>query len=182
MFRIIKKKFGEFELIGLVNENTEEYVIINPGFGAALHQMGLRKNDQVFSLLESYTSYENLLAEFSQTYKGAKLCPFPNMIKNGRYVFENNVYQLEKNWVEDGHAIHGFVADKPFKILEEGITESEAVVVVFYQHPGTEGYPFLFGLTIKYSLRHNGFTVTQGYKIQGKTQCLLVMDGIRISI
>ncbi len=160
MFKTEKKHFGDNVLINLLNELSGEFVTINVSFGGAINQIGLRKNDELIELLDTYISPEKVKEGFMETYKGAKLFPFPNMVKNGQYSFKEIAYQLPLNWVEDGHAIHGFVADKPFKIMQELTTENEASVTLGYNHTGSEGYPFPFKLTIKYLLNDNGFTAT----------------------
>jgi len=173
MFKIENKYFGEYVLIELLNMETGEFVTINKSFGAAIHQIGLRKNNEVMELLDTYSSPKKLKDEFPETYKGAKLFPFPNMIKNGRYSFENTFYQLPLNWVEDGHAIHGFVADKCFEVIQENATQNEAFVILSYNHIHSEGYPFPFQLTIKYLLNCEGFTATTSVLNTGNGSLLL---------
>ena len=160
MFAIENKSFGKFKIVELQNKNSGEFAAVNIDFGAAIQQIGLRKNDKVIEVLDTYSSPEAIINDFSQTYKGAKLFPFPNMVKNGQYIFEGINYQLPLNWVEDGHSIHGFVADKTFKVIEKIATDDGAFVIVNYEHGICESYPFSFLLTIKYSLTSNGFSAT----------------------
>ncbi|MFZ2898025.1 MAG: hypothetical protein WA004_05355 [Saprospiraceae bacterium] len=88
--------------------------------------------------------------------KSAILAPFPNRLKDGKYRFEGKEYQFPVNEPARNNALHGFVMDKPFEIVEEG----DFSVALEYRYEGSFGYyPFPFLLRVTYSLSvADGFT------------------------
>ncbi len=142
----------------LTHAPTGQFVTVNPGFGGMLHQLGLWQRGSVVDVLDTYASAAELRAQFAETYKGAKLSPFANMVEGGRYAFGGQTHQLPLNWPADGHALHGFVADKPFAVVSQTATGAGAVLVLRHEEAGDQpGYPFPFRLTIAYQ-----FTIETG--------------------
>lgn len=172
MFRIEKQPFGKCSLLKLCNEATGEFISVNPQFGGALHQIGLQKENTIIEILDAYSSNEERIKDFATTYRGAKLFPFPNMVNKGKFVFAGKNYQLPLNWEEDGHAIHGFVADKCFEIVQENVSAEYASVTLSFQYEGEHaGYPFPFHLSITYSLHKDSeFVCTTTVQNWGKTK------------
>lgn len=154
MFSRTHQAWGSFTLVTLQDKTTGAFVTVNPTFGGMLHQLGLPHEGTIVELLDTYADADALLTQFADTYKGAKLCPFPNMINQGRYSFAGETYRLPINWAADGHAIHGFVADKPFAILHESADAEQAALTVGYTYSGDlAGFPFPFRMTLTYQLR-----------------------------
>lgn len=153
MYSIHNQSFGLFLLVSLCHAPTGQFVTVNPGFGGMLHQIGLLRGGELVELLDTYDTPDDLHRDFSTTYKGAKLSPFPNMTQSGRYAFGGKTHQLPLNWPADGHAIHGFVADKPFAMTDQTAPANRAALTVSHEHTGHEtGFPFPFRLTIRYEL------------------------------
>ena len=162
MYTIDRQMFGPFNLVTLRHKPTGQFVTLNPGFGGMLHQLGLAAGDTVTELLDTYVSPDDLTTTFADTYRGAKLSPFANMVAGGRYTFNGTIYQLPINWPADGHAIHGFVADKPFEVVLQQSSDEEAELVLHYSYTGdTPGFPLPFGLTIRYQLRADTGLIVQ---------------------
>jgi hypothetical protein len=61
----------------ILNDKTEEYVVVIPGFGARINELVLKKDDALHSLICGSDSYEDLLTEGKLRFKEAKLFPFP---------------------------------------------------------------------------------------------------------
>ncbi len=59
------------------------------------------------------------------------LFPFPNRIRDGRYEFGGQVYQLPAN--NGPNAIHGFAYDVPWEVVEHGVDASGAFIEGRYQ-------------------------------------------------
>ena len=55
------------------------------------------------------------------------LFPFPNRIRNGKYHWENQEYQIAE-LDSEGNAIHGFVLDRPWRVTE---VQEDSVVAEF---------------------------------------------------
>ena len=50
------------------------------------------------------------------------LFPFPNRLPEGHYSFEGRALKADVNF-KDGHAIHGLVCDRPWKVVETGAND-----------------------------------------------------------
>ena len=89
---------------------------------------------------------------YSDTYASSILFPFANRVKDGNYEFEGKTFQLEKNQKEEGNALHGFVYNKSFKILETKTNKDYAVVKLSYSESNqTKGFPFTFLIEVSYT-------------------------------
>lgn len=89
--------------------------------------------------------------EYGNTYASSILFPFANRIKDGRYTFNGTLYQLEQNQREEQNALHGFVYDKTFDILEINSTkEFASVKLVYIESSKTKGFPFTFIIEVDY--------------------------------
>ena len=171
MYSLDRQPFSPFTLVRLRHDPTGQFVTINPGFGGMLHQLGLSDGHTVTELLDTYHSPNALQTTFADTYRGAKLSPFANMVAGGRYTFGGTAYQLPINWPADGHAIHGFVADKPFDVVSEKSSDTGAELALHYSDAGqTPGFPFPFHLTVTYRLHaETGFSAQTTVENTGET-------------
>lgn len=81
-------------------------------------------NGQTVSVIEADANFTTDASSFSRN--GIPLLfPFPNRIEGGRYSWEGKDYHLPESLVGyegQGNAIHGFVLDRPWRIIEQ--TES----------------------------------------------------------
>lgn len=157
-FQISSQPFGQLPtdrvpLTEYLLEHTEtgEFVTVIPAFGAVLRRLVLRKGNHLYALLQSPDSPQALLAD--ESYANALLYPFPSRIRHGIYTFQEEAYALTMNEVRHDNALHGFVHGKPFSVVSQEATATEAQLVLRYDHAGdTPGYPFPFALTIAYQL------------------------------
>jgi aldose 1-epimerase len=102
--------------------------------------------------------------EIVTTYTGAKgkvggqgdvLIPFPGRIRDGRYTFGGQTYQMPLNDKEGPNAIHGFLRLVPWEIIER---DDSSVTFSAVLAPDTQpGYPFGLRATVRYSLNDDGF-------------------------
>lgn len=86
MFVVKKDAFGPHERYVLLNHETQEYVSVIPSFGGHVNELILKKNGLLHSIIDGAKTIEELIA--NPYYKSAKLIPFPNRIKDGKYVFK----------------------------------------------------------------------------------------------
>ncbi len=107
------------------------------------------------SVLDGNTDFEKLKQDF--LCKGDFLAPFPNRICDGKYVFEGSEYQLEKNEIARGHALHGFIMKKEFALISEESTDqySKAIFSTDIKRDEFAGYPFDISVTIAFILKEN---------------------------
>jgi aldose 1-epimerase len=54
------------------------------------------------------------------------LFPFPNRIRDGRFSWEGNEYQLPINDPQKKNAIHGFVCQRPWRLVDQGVDADSA--------------------------------------------------------
>ena len=159
MFSILSEKLGPLDTLKILNGETGEYTVIIPGFGATLNELALKKDNALHNLIDGCYSYEDLLTEGKLRFKGPKLFPFPNRIKDGKYSFEGSEYQLKRNFVSQNHAIHGLLIESKFNVIEKNIDDDKASVLLEYISEGKDsGYPFKYKLLIDYTLSINGLS------------------------
>ena len=79
---------------------------------------------------------------------GIVLAPWPNRVRDGRWVHEGKAMQLDITEVERGNAIHGLLRNTPYRVVEkwdDSVTLGAAIVP---QH----GWPFHLWTTVQYAL------------------------------
>ena len=131
---------------------------IVPAFGANVSSLTLTKNAAPHRIIAGNTTAEDFAGK--GVFRGAKLFPFPNRLKDGTYTFGSATYHMELNYPEEHNACHGFVYDKPFTIERETSGNGDASVTLAYRYDGSlTGYPFPFLLRVGYSLSEaDGFS------------------------
>lgn len=71
----------------------------------------------------------HIFDEYKPTRSGLPiLFPFPNRIRDGKFTWEGKEYQLPLNDPTGKNAIHGFACRKPWRVIEQGASETEAWV------------------------------------------------------
>ncbi|MGJ8745390.1 aldose 1-epimerase [Polaribacter sp.] len=93
---------------------------------------------------------------YDSTYASSILFPFANRIKDGRYSFNDTMYQLETNQKEEQNALHGFVYNKTFKILaQETTSESAKITLEYIEKAKTIGFPYTYAILVTYIFTNN---------------------------
>jgi len=156
MFRIHIEDFSGTEKIKLLNKSNGEYISVIQSIGANLNEMVLMKDGKLHNIIEGDKQAESLSGKGTNFYRGAKLSPFPNRVKNGRYNFEGREYQLAAN--APPHALHGLCWNLPFSVDEQIATNEGVVLTLQTQYQSLyEGYPFSYQVEIEYTLEENKF-------------------------
>jgi aldose 1-epimerase len=160
MFIIEEEPFGPFTLYKMLNQDTQEYVSILPGYGAIIQQLVLAtESEQLIQVIDGYDTSEQLLAEVPATVKGNLLFPFPNRINEGKYVFGGEKHQLPINEVTRGHALHGLLYKADFEVVAQGASATGAFLILEYEADGkAEGYPFKYLIDLDFRLKDDGFS------------------------
>ncbi|GGP21518.1 aldose epimerase [Thermocladium modestius] len=99
----------------------------------------------------------------------ALLAPFANRVRNGEYSFNGAKYKLPVN--SEGHAIHGFVKNKEWKVLEKG----DEFVKMELNSKGEPGYPFELSFSVSYEASKRGFNVEMAAVNAGGTNAPITM-------
>lgn len=90
--------------------------------------------------------------------QGDVLFPFPGRVAEGRYSFDGQALQLERNDKEGPNAIHGFVRTLPWKVLRVEPHCASFEVCLDTESYGGRGYPFSVGICVTYSLGRAGLS------------------------
>ena len=83
-------------------------------------------------------------------------CPWPNRLRDGRYEFDGETFQVPLSEPEKMNAIHGFLRWEHWHITERS---DDRVVMEHTLHPRA-GYPFALHVAVEYSLDDAGLTST----------------------
>lgn len=87
---------------------------------------------------------------------GIVLVPWPNRVRDGRWVHEGAALQLDLTEVDRTNAIHGLLRNTSYQLVEKTADAVTLGAAVVPQH----GYPFHLWTTVEYRLTGNGITVT----------------------
>jgi aldose 1-epimerase len=167
MYKIKEETFGKFTKLMLYSLDTEEYLSIIPLLGANTNELVLKKDGTLHKILAGETTPEKLRA--NAWHNGAHLLPYPNRIKNGSYIFNNQRYQLPINLVKQNHSIHGLLYCQEFHLTRTHTDEKTARVTLEYHYKKNEmGYPFSFSTSITYDLSDKGLMCSTHVANTGK--------------
>jgi aldose 1-epimerase len=140
----------------ILSHQSERALVSN--FGASLREYYLLQADgKQLPFLWGYRGASN-----KEGGQGDVLAPFPGRLRNGRYRFGSQSFQIEINDKSGPNAIHGFLRNVLWKIEEQ--TENRAVFSFRIEPSSFPGYPFSLTFQIAYSLTASGLETT--YNIQ----------------
>lgn len=96
--------------------------------------------------------------DYKDSYASSILFPFASRIKEGKYTFEGNDYQLEKN---DGkNALHGLVYNKKFELFEpEEHQDNCSATFNYCEKNESKGFPFTYFLSVTYTLFEDSLNI-----------------------
>lgn len=153
-------RWGPYKVYHYADEAAGLSFSLVPARGACLTDLVIGG----VSLLDGYREASEL--DTLDWGKSAILAPFPNRLKDGKYAFDGREYQFPINEPARNNALHGFVMDKPFEIVEE---DGLSVALEYRYDGGFEYFPFPFLLRVAYSLSAaGGFSVFFEMKNTGK--------------
>ena len=141
----------------LINE-----IEIQTSSGSCMAKIDLNKGGSVQRLMlqNKIVINEEIGIDYESTYASAILFPFVNRIENGIYHFKGNRYELDKNQVEEQHAIHGLVYNKTFEIKEEIVGPNSSKVCLQYDSSNKiDGFPFRYSIQLIYTLTEESLTL-----------------------
>ncbi len=90
--------------------------------------------------------------------QGDVLIPFPGRVAEGRYPFDGQILQLERNDKEGPNAIHGFVRALPWTTHQAGSDQVAFDVRLDAATYGPRGYPFSLAIRVTYGLDIQGLS------------------------
>lgn len=101
------------------------------------------------------------------------LWPFPNRVRDKRYVYQENSYSLEVVKRPQGNdaLIHGLVFDRQWQYKQPVSRQDSVSVTTFIditpESPFYESYPFDSRLSLTYTLTRHGITID--YRVENKS-------------
>ena len=156
-YKLTRESLGSLTVLKLSNTQTGEYLSVLPSIGGMLLNLELILNGKPQSLLDTYSSEQELNETFASTYKGSLLFPFPNRIGDGKYTFDTIQCQLPINFPNEHNAIHGLVYDKTFTLSNSNFTEEFGEIELSYKSDGSlPGYPFSFEIVNRFRIDNRG--------------------------
>ena len=154
-FNITPERDEDLDLLQITDLSTGIQVRILPALGALLHEFSIPLGNRRIQVINSYKNLADQ-NENAASYKSAKLSPFVCRISEGKYEFENISYEFQ-NKFNDGSAIHGVLADKPFTVLEKSSRDDEAFILLEHHYQKEDpAYPFEYLINVRYTLKTGG--------------------------
>ena len=155
-FNITQERDEDLELLQITDLRSCIQVRILPDAGAILHEFSIPLGNRRIQVINNYQNQADLKRHHLSFYKSAKLSPFVCRISEGRYEFDGNTYEF-RNKFNDGSAIHGILADKPFTVLEKSVAEDSASILLGYHYKKEDpAFPFEYKINIRYTLKASG--------------------------
>lgn len=155
MFTITTAPFGQHILYTLANASTGESAGIIPAFGGNVQSLCLSSQGRLFDVLEGCADAAMLT---QRPYRGAKLIPWPNRIRDGAYHFKGRDYRLAINEPGRNTALHGLLYNRPLSVERQHASTGEASLFLEYLFDGSDaGYPFMLEVKLLYTLGKKGF-------------------------
>jgi aldose 1-epimerase len=143
-------------LIEICHPDSGDMIRVDADFGAQLTKLVLNG--------QSLLKYPVKETDPKKGYPSDFLFPYSNRVKDGKFTFNGEVYQLEINDPESNCAMHGLVAFEKFEVIEQ--TENSVFLMHNY-NGGGKGYPFPFRFGVEYVLSPGHLEVRTGVKNTG---------------
>ncbi len=172
MFSIERRKEKGFDKIILKDNDSGTSAEILPACSAMLHAFKVNKKGSEINVIDSYSSYDDFEKNVAPAgFKGCKLSPFACRIKDAKYTFAGETYQLEKH-LERSDALHGELFDRAFELVGENADSRGASVTLIYHYAKEDpGYPFIYDCVVT-------FTLESENRLKVTTECLNLDEGL----
>lgn len=96
---------------------------------------------------------------------GIVLVPWPNRVRDGRWVYEGRTLQLDITEPDRGNALHGLLHSTPYQLVERTASSVTLGAQVFPQN----GYPFHLDTRVRYTAAPTGLEVTHTVRNVGSS-------------
>lgn len=152
-FTITEAAFGNYTLFKLINKITGSMVEIIPDCGALLNRFSIEHPGNV-EIINGYLNPTDLFENLTKNFKGVILSPFANRVNKAEYEFNQTTYKLNKVWKDKDYAIHGYLFNRSFDVINKISDENECALVLKNNYDGSlPGYPFSFETLVTYSFQ-----------------------------
>ena len=145
MYTISEKYINDQEeSIQIENKMYNSIVKISPKMGGAIQHLVLNGKTLI---------HQRQSSNSHQDYFSSVLFPFVNRIENGVFSFDGKQYNLPINEMDKGHALHGFVYNKPFVVTDSDCDKDSAYINLrFSEKTSPKGLPFDFIIELQYTI------------------------------
>jgi aldose 1-epimerase len=131
-----------------------QFVLQRPGQRAVVSEVGATLRSWRVDERQQLDTFR--VHEFDEGYRGKVLAPWPNRIRDARYVFAGKEYRTAVSEPERGSALHGLVLWVNWRPVRHAV-DQVALGHVLHSQPG---YPFTLRLEVEYRLTREGLAVT----------------------
>jgi aldose 1-epimerase len=146
-------------------ENEFWKLEIAPNVGASIKSLSAKQGSSLEALMR-VTPDEALNGNSASPFSSFTLAPFSNRIRDARFVFENQEYQL-KATASDGSTQHGDVRNRPWRVTR-GETSLECAVDS--RDFADFNFPFPIRMKVIYSLKDKVFETQLELENVGSTR------------
>lgn len=150
MFVFEDYKWEEYEVKRLINHDSGDFIEFVPRHGALLVKMFLN-GKQILQPFESLDDFKS-----NPWYKNTILFPFPNRLEGGQYNHDGKALSFDVNEVANNNALHGYLYNRPFEVVEVIETGRTAEVRLSpFELPSNlkASYPFDYRLEVCLGLK-----------------------------
>ncbi len=153
--------FGVDDRVWILDDCAGSFIEIAPGIGFNAYRWHVPEGELLYA-------DPNFFQVHKPTRTGIPiLFPFPNRIRDGRFTWEGNTYQLPTNDSSGKNAIHGFVCQRPWRVVDQGADAKTAWVTAEFQGsrdaPETLTlWPADYQIAVTYRFKENQFEVSRG--------------------
>lgn len=158
MFALNKTYIADVEVLSIQGLDNKCGFSIIPSFGASLLKAHLSKQNKTHNILKSWDNPSSIKEDYSLLYFGAQLFPFPNRLSRGQYTWNNIIYNFQTNDFGRPNALHGHVFNKEFLI--ESFDENTGLLIMKYESPSDDSFPFKYKLIVNYQLSENSLSIS----------------------
>lgn len=151
MILIKFKNIGTHKELLISNSKNRCGFGILTSYGAALNKLIFTTQSGFKNLMLAYEKQE----DFDSQYRNVALAPFANRIKDGKYQFEGENFQLPINRPSENNALHGFLYKKSFQVTEMKRGMNDCEIELLFKADEEVGFPFKYNQTINY--KWNGY-------------------------
>lgn len=156
MFRLEESDFGIDRRFRFHHPDIGHGFDVVPAVAATVTQIRFSGTN----VIDGYETPDELHA--GKWGKCAILFPFPNRLRDGRYVWHNRDYAFPINNASTNNAIHGFVRHESFHVERIELTRHRASITSRFVADGNNpAYPFRFTLDVTFAMTvRSEFTAT----------------------
>lgn len=158
------ENFGSWKKF-IFSDDQTGYLLSICDYGATVTEFTRSYDNKKKDIIVPYETPEQLIK--AEMAANQIMAPFSNKLSGNKYDFAGRVYHLD---TKSGF-IHGFVSRTIFRSNIVKSENEEYILEFSYEHNGIDfpAYPFPFKMSVTYSIRESGFSVSILTKNTGHT-------------